>query len=516
MVWDAEGVETLLDSVVQEYPIGLLLLWESYDNLKERDPLDLKLPQNSKIPKLWLLDGQQRLVSLSGAFTNRLKLGKKDVKYRAFYDLKERKFAVLKKSDIEGTKPKKKAGEHYIPLDELFVKNKKRNEYSLNEGLLRKFAGLYLSDLNHLYLKFSALKIPCVTESKSLPIALKIFERLNNTGTQLSVVDLMVATTFKPDFNLRDKLTELRQELVTRDFDISDMSILQAMSACIKGGVSRDDILESSKGIKDKWDEIVESLKSAIGFLRTNKIVSVSRFFPNEITLSALTYFFHKSKVSSGLTPPQSKALKRYVWLGGLSSRYQSGSVTKVNEDIKDMDKLLMEKDINSLFKYPFLIDPVYIAFEELNLNSSFSKTLLCILANHEPKEFRNNQNVNVQGSFAKADSNTMHHIFPRKVIKVLNSGKKSYEDEIEPFMNSIANISMISFEENRNIWDNNPSVYFKEFQEQNSKLKTALESQFIGDLKEFGLEDDNFSKFIRKRSDLISKYVDKLIKELS
>lgn len=77
VVWDGEDVETLLDSVIQEYPIGLLLLWESCDNLKERDPLDLKLQQNSKMPKLWLLDGQQRLISLVGSFSNKLILGKK-------------------------------------------------------------------------------------------------------------------------------------------------------------------------------------------------------------------------------------------------------------------------------------------------------------------------------------------------------------------------------------------------------------------------------------------------------
>lgn len=131
IIWQAEDVEDVLDSINEGYPIGFFLFWTSRENLRERTPhpLHLKLRKLKKNEnKLWLLDGQQRATAITGSFTDNLFLGKgKNNKHRAFYDLKTRAFRVLKVSDTEKRKPKpeNQIEPWFIPLNKLFVRNRK-------------------------------------------------------------------------------------------------------------------------------------------------------------------------------------------------------------------------------------------------------------------------------------------------------------------------------------------------------------------------------------------------------
>lgn len=71
-VWNKEKIEKLLDSIMRGYPIGIILLWETYNEIqfrlfvKDYQPDDLHVfCDNKKQKRLKLvLDGQQRLQSL--------------------------------------------------------------------------------------------------------------------------------------------------------------------------------------------------------------------------------------------------------------------------------------------------------------------------------------------------------------------------------------------------------------------------------------------------------------------
>lgn len=77
-VWDKEKIEKLLDSIMRGYPIGIILLWETYNNIQYRSFVtDYKsdslytFHDNKQQKRLRLvLDGQQRLQSLYTALWN--------------------------------------------------------------------------------------------------------------------------------------------------------------------------------------------------------------------------------------------------------------------------------------------------------------------------------------------------------------------------------------------------------------------------------------------------------------
>jgi uncharacterized protein with ParB-like and HNH nuclease domain len=68
-VWSRQQTLDLLDSVSRNYPIGSVLLWQSTERLaSERTVAGLNVePQRHDYLVNYILDGQQRLASISGA-----------------------------------------------------------------------------------------------------------------------------------------------------------------------------------------------------------------------------------------------------------------------------------------------------------------------------------------------------------------------------------------------------------------------------------------------------------------
>lgn len=60
-VWDAEDVRDLIDSIVNGYPIGAIIIWEPTTEFPSA-PL---LGGDEKDTRRYVLDGQQRLTALS-------------------------------------------------------------------------------------------------------------------------------------------------------------------------------------------------------------------------------------------------------------------------------------------------------------------------------------------------------------------------------------------------------------------------------------------------------------------
>ncbi|WP_242964450.1 hypothetical protein [Clostridium beijerinckii] len=57
-----------------------------------------------------------------------------------------------------------------------------------------------------------------------------------------------------------------------------------------------------------------------------------------------------------------------------------------------------------------------------------------------------------------------------------------------------------------RQIKDKAPSKYIKEFDKHNKELNKAMESHLIGDLKTFGVLDDDYDTFYNRRLEKFSE----------
>lgn len=71
-VWSEESICKLMDSIMRGYPIGIVLMWETYQNIQFRKFTDSYIEEadfdyssnDNELKRLLVLDGQQRLQSL--------------------------------------------------------------------------------------------------------------------------------------------------------------------------------------------------------------------------------------------------------------------------------------------------------------------------------------------------------------------------------------------------------------------------------------------------------------------
>ena len=113
-------------------------------------------------------------------------------------------------------------------------------------------------------------------------VACDIFERINNSGQVLKLVDLMVAKSYSPSFNMREKMYNFFKELEKVNYsDIPDVTILQCLAAILGKSIKRNDILLLDRfKISDAWDDVIESIKKAIDYLKSDFNLTSSKILP--------------------------------------------------------------------------------------------------------------------------------------------------------------------------------------------------------------------------------------------
>ena len=128
-------------------------------------------------------------------------------------------------------------------IDSLLFTDKFIKEYN-------KLPEKYRKEAENLNSKFINYEIPIVTISKKSKNDVGvIFERINNTGTKLTPLDLLVAWTWSDDFHLREKIDEILQILELKSFgDTPDKIVLQCLGAIIKKTTTTKVILSLAPG----------------------------------------------------------------------------------------------------------------------------------------------------------------------------------------------------------------------------------------------------------------------------
>ena len=117
------------------------------------------------------------------------------------------------------------------------------------------------------------------------------------------------------------------------------------------------------------------------------------------------------------------------------------------------------------------------------------------------------NARVNIQNNWLKqSNSKNYHHFFPRAYL-----GKKGVE---EARINNVLNITIVDdYLNKRKIRARAPSDYMSEFKAANSNLVEAAKTHLIDDLDTFGVWNDDYDAFLRKRAEAVSaKLAERLI----
>lgn len=498
-VWKKQKSAELIDSILKGYPIGTFIFWKTKEELRSiRNIGGLELPTSPKGDFIqYVLDGQQRLTSLFAAIKG-LSIGRADGTKEDFST-----FFV----DLEAD------SDEPLVLAELDDESKKHRWIKLNDLLFGKIKQLsqYPEDAQEVIQAYkdrlNAYQFPIVTLKEApIEVATEVFTRLNVSGKDLSMFEIMVAKTYDAErqFDLAEKYDELITKLKQARYGtLPSAAVLQAVSACISKETKKKAILAINKTkIVDEWDRIAKALAKAVDYLRNSVGVPVSQLLPYPALIVPFTYYFYREKHNPDAK--RSQLLQEFFWRVGLGERYSGSLDTKLAQDIKRMDVIIDGKR-------PVYDWDVDTSVEYLRRNGGFStgkayiKTILCLMATKRPLSFRDNGVVNISNDWlARSNSKNYHHFFPKSFLR-----KQGFDSK---FANHIVNITLVDDQLNkREIGAKPPSKYVAKYAKDNAKLKKALSTHMIN-LNTFGIQEDDYEKFFARRAAKLSRELEKKI----
>lgn len=493
-VWEPDRVAYLMDSIYKGFPFGSLLFWRTKEQLKsERSlgPFDLPDP-NEDYPVDYVLDGQQRITSIFGAFQTDLPAIRPELWRDIYYDFRAdanaqetQFFAPANHNEVDPNR--------HFPLKTLFDTAAYRKATAgFSDELAKR-----IDDMQSI---FKEVRIPIQlfkTEDKAT-VAI-IFERVNRQGVPLDTLQLLSAWTWSEDFQLQNQFADLAEQLVPFGFkDLGGDSnlLLRCCSAILKADASPDALMNlHGSEVRERFSEVLNGVRGAIDFLQSNFNVHAFDYLPLSTILVPLSVFFAAPGTTENKhTEPQRKALVRWFWRTCFAKRYSGGVLRNLNADIIEMNKLKEGKP-SALGGFAVNITKSFFLDNVFTTGTTNTATFILLLAQKAPLSFISGTPVDLKEKLSRANRAEFHHLMPKAFL--VGTGQSS------PPPNCLANFTFLSRAENRDLGGVAPSKYQAKMAASPDVLTRALCPP--------SLFSDQFSVFANERAEILQTFANEL-----
>ena len=496
-VWDKAQTSKLIDSILKGFPIGTFILWKTRERLRHmRNIGNIELPDSDPGDFVqYVLDGQQRITSLYAVRRGlRLSRDGTEINYKDIViDL-----SIEPDSEEEVVFESAPEGHDCISIYDLL--NARPDELYEKHGQQINLVSNYKQLLESY--DFSTV----VIEDYPIDTACEIFTRINTSGKELTLFEIMVAKTYDEDqnFDLATRYEELKdgedKSLLSAGYDtVPPVTVLQCVAAHIGREIRRKDILKLDRDrFIESWDTVKNGLFVTVDYLRSNLGIPVSRILPYNSLLIPLTWFFIQKR-GQDVSHRENKVLRQYVYWASLTNRFTSAVDTKVAADLRRMATILEGRSPDYEVAPLNEINADDLIRQPFSVGNAFCKAVICLLSEKGPRQLKTNGIVKLDNSWLQiASSKNYHHFFPRALLK-----KRGYEDW---HANSIMNIVLVDDYLNKQVIKTKaPSEYIKTFMDENPALEDTLATHYIAAPADMGIWDDDYDRFLQERSKLIA-----------
>jgi hypothetical protein len=507
-VWDDEHIRSLLVSIARSFPIGAVMLLETGGQTRFQvrpvEGVDLAGNSSSLAEEL-ILDGQQRLTSLTQVLKSDKPVATRDAKKRElkrhyYFDIEKAlqgpealEDAIVavdeqrtqredfgRKVVLDLSTREKEIDTFHFPCSQIL--NSDEWEQLLSEHAPEKLAR-FMKFRRQVVEPFRNYALPVISLKKetSKEAVCLVFEKVNTGGVPLSVFELITATWAADGYNLRDdwfgprgnggRHARLGQRPLLRDLQPTDflqgVSLLHSFekrkldlaagrSGKEAAGVTakREHILEMPLGAFQKWaDPLTKGFEQAERFLRSEGFHH-PKFLPYRTQLTPLAAVL--AHLGERWLEPQIKTkLARWFWCGVFGELYGGAVETRI---ALDLQQLVTWTDEGSS-QEPATVQAATFSpnrLDTLRSRTSAAYRGLYVLLQREGAcdFFWKARMVDLDRDDAKLD---IHHIFPKKWCE---------DRDIPPrVFNAIVNKTAISYKANRMIGGKAPSDYLAQIQ---------------------------------------------------
>jgi len=488
-VWPRHEVADLLRSILRRYFVGSLLLLRcdpakppfACIPLRGSNPLYTELR-----PELLILDGQQRLTALLYALTAP-DFPLKDTSQRRWFfldlnlliedpdsdeiifDRSKRELDDLDRAEIQFSRRVLPCTRLMRSLDFLEWRDGLDDWLRENEPANhQRFRKEWRDPWTKAATDFQTFEVPLVelprveeTDSKGLGRVCAIFEKLNSTGVDLSVYDLLTARLYRWGIKLHDLWDRTCEEhrriaewsgkkAETNKFGVL---ILRAL-ALLRGLDPKPRFLIELKpdGFERDWKHAAAAMERAFELVT---LVGPDGFgvfdrkwlpgFGLLPILAALRSLIDDRKLGE---EPRND-LRRWYWSNVFLERYSSAVESKSRKDYSEFLEYWTEGQSEpAVFKEAHIrISPKsYSVRDSASQASAIYRGVFCILAINGARDWRREENIQLQEL-------QDHHIFPQAYLQHHGISKGT-------LINSLVNRTLISDETNNKIKAKAPAEY--------------------------------------------------------
>lgn len=490
-VWERSKIVRLLNSISMSYPIGSFFLWETDTTMEAfgRDITEFgfpKKPQGNYF--MFILDGQQRItslyVSLMGKTLNGIDYSK------ICYNLDSKKFKI----------PQLKTEQHNIPVWKIWDAKEYSNllmDYAKNGDFDRMQA---LKECQECLYNYPISII--MSRNMGLEEVVDIFERINQGGKRLSLFDLVHATVWSQDFDLREKIKDFNNEKAISLFGkIGEEIFTQSLSLNIKHDCTKLVQLKlTNQECINAWARTIECIRIAIDYVKSLGAQNLS-ILPYANMLAIIQHYLYIGKYN-GIQPVHTKLIRDWFWTVTFSNRYSSSTLTRMNEDANWISRIVAGENESRIFSISLKADDLKRV--RMNTISVVKNGILCLMASNSPRDFDNGQVVTLDNTNAsRSNSKENHHFFPFSLHNTF--GLTANE------ANSVLNFAFISKRLNGTILNKKPSRYLTEYESATDKIVENLATHFISEKAFESAKNDDFNAFIEERGKTIMAEINRV-----
>jgi hypothetical protein len=491
-IWTREEVADLIRSIVRGYFIGSLLLLRCDPNNPPFAPVFLRganRPSQDPRPGHLILDGQQRLSSLIYALTAP-NLSLKDSSQRRWFFLNldvllsepDSDDVVFDRSrrDLRGLdSPETQYAQRVLPCTALMTQEAFytwRDGFedwlrSTNPDALSQYRAEWRDGWTAAVTAFQNFQAPLVelpsvddSDSESIGRVCAIFEKLNSTGVDLSVYDLLTARLYRHGIRLHDLWYEScaahqrLREWSKGSADEHKFGVLVLRTLALLRGLDpkpRILIDLAPEHFGEDWRRATSAIERALQLITDvgpdGFGVFDKKWLPG-FGLIPILAALRAIIEGHGLGPKEREDLRHWYWCNVFMERYSSAVESKSRKDYAEMTRHWLEgQPAPDVFhEAQSLIGASGFRIRgSASYASAVYSGVFCLLALHHARDWGRGEDIGLQDL-------QDHHIFPQAYLRRHDIIKRND-------VNSIANRTLISDETNNLIKDKAPADYIND-----------------------------------------------------
>lgn len=534
-VWKATKVRDLLDSLYRGYPSGTILMWEP-DEEVALTTFSVKTEDRSAFKPMLLLDGQQRLTSLSSVLrgepiTVRRRRRPIDILFNLEHpdnpltsidtdeddedEFESEEFETsedvindtLQQMTFVVSNSKLASSPNWISVSDAFKDNS--DKAFLTKSGVESFDDprydKYTERLKRLRsIRDYVYRMDVLESDLSYEEVTEIFVRVNSLGAKLRGSDLALAqitARWRNSLQIFESFQAVCESDHNFDLELGTLLrglIIQATAQSKFKTVSSI----SQKKLEEAWKENVRAMTFALNFLRSNAKIDSAALLTSPYII--LVIAFWGAKKSYKIDDSEATNMVRWILLANAKARFARGS----SESILDQDLATLRDQGGAtqlLERLATQVGRLDITPSELigrNAQSGLFKTMFLAFKADGAKDWNTNLEISVNHS-GKQDKLQFHHIFPTAYMK-----KQSKLMDL-PSTDDIANLAFIGGKTNREISDKAPIDYLKKILDGPSAEQ--LKKQAIPTNPDL-LKPESFAQFLVLRRELIAERLNKFL----